>query len=138
MLKKYFPKLNFYLALWVLLISGSAHAGETINVAAASNLTYVMPEIIDAFEEEHKDLKVLLSLASTGSLYAQIKNGAPYDIFLSADTEHPQLLADAGLIKGQSFTYARGGLVLWSAKKRSLVEGLFVLSSPNIKSKWQC
>jgi molybdate transport system substrate-binding protein len=92
-----------------------------------------MPEIINAFEEEHKDLKVLLSLASTGSLYAQIKNGAPYDVFLSADMEHPKLLSGSGLTYGQPFNYARGALVLWSAKKRNLVEGLFVLSSPRIK-----
>lgn len=132
-MKKYFSRLNLYFALCSLFIPGSAHAVETINVAAASNLTYVMSELIEAFENKHKDIKLRLSLASTGSIYAQIKNGAPYDIFLSADMEHPQLLADAGLTDGQPFTYAEGGLVLWSAKKRSLVEGLFVLSSPNIK-----
>jgi len=131
--KEWFFKLSSSVALWLIILTGTAYAAETINIAASSNLTYVMPELIEAFEAEHKGLKVLLSLASTGSLYAQIKNGAPYDVFLSADMEHPQLLADAGLTDGQPFTYARGALVLWSAKKRSLVEGLFVLSSPNIK-----
>ena len=121
------------MSLWLITLTGVAHSSTTLNVAAASNLTYVMPEIIKSFEERHKDIKVRLSLASTGNIYSQIKNGAPFDIFLSADGLRPDLLFKAGMTVGEPFTYARGGLVLWSDKKMSFVEGLFVLSSPGIK-----
>lgn len=120
--------------LCVAALPSLAVAGQdTLNIAAASNLTYVIPDIIKSFEDSHKDIKVRLSLASTGNIYSQIKNGAPFDIFLSADSLRPDLLFNAGMTMGKPFTYAKGGLVLWSDKKMSFVEGLFVLSSPKIK-----
>jgi molybdate transport system substrate-binding protein len=123
-----------FMSLCLMIFSGTAHSGQQLlNIAAASNLTYVMPVIIEAFEAGNKDVKVRVSLASTGNLYSQIKNGAPFDIFLSADRERPDLLYKAGLTMGEPFNYARGGVLLWSAEKMAMVEGLFVLSSPNIK-----
>ncbi|MDT8317370.1 MAG: molybdate ABC transporter substrate-binding protein [bacterium] len=133
-LKEWLSKLSFYVALCLAALPSLAVAGQDVlSVAAASNLTYVMPAIIKKFEGRHKDIKVRLSLASTGNIYSQIKNGAPFDIFLSADRERPDLLFDAGMTRGEPFTYASGGLVLWSDKEISFVEGLFVLSSPMIK-----
>lgn len=106
---------------------------NTLNIAAASNLTYVMPEIVEAFENKYGDIKVRLSIASTGNLYSQIKNGAPYDIFLAADEKRPSLLYKSGLTDGKPFTYAKGHLVLWSSKKVNLVEGVYALSSAGFK-----
>lgn len=122
-----------FMSLWLIALTGTAYSATTLNIAAASNLTYVMPGLIKDFEDQHKDIKVRLSLASTGNIYSQIRNGAPFDIFLSADSLRPDLLFNAGMTMGEPFTYARGGVVLWSDKKMSLVEGLFVLSSPQIK-----
>jgi len=126
-------KLCTSVPLWLITLTGTAQSATTLNIAAASNLTYVMPDIVKSFEERHEDIKVRLSLASTGNIYSQIKNGAPYDIFLSADSLRPELLFKDGMTVGEPFIYAKGGLVLWSDKKMSFVEGLFLLSSPNIK-----
>jgi len=127
-------KLCLTLSLCLFFFPSATGATEkTLNIAAASNLTYVMPEILKAFEETHEGIKTKLSLASTGSIYSQISNGAPYDVFLSADKLRPSLLYKDGNTIGKPFTYATGKLVLWTAKKMTLVEGLFVLSSPKVK-----
>lgn len=92
-----------------------AQAG-VVRVAVAANFTTAMKEIAGAFEHHTGD-RVLLSFGSTGSLYAQIRHGAPYDVFLAADERRPRLLEQAGVaVKGSRFTYAVGRLVLWSAK----------------------
>ena len=122
-----------FMSLWLTTLTGTANSATILNIAAASNLTYVMPALIKSFEDRHKDIKVRLSLASTGNIFSQIKNGAPFDVFLSADSLRPDLLFDAGMTIGGPFTYATGRLVLWSDKKMNFVEGLFVLSSPKIK-----
>ncbi len=119
--------------LWLAILTSTAYSAETLNIAAASNLTYVMPKIIEAFEAGNSSVKVRLSLASTGNLYAQIKNGAPFDLYLAADEKRPALLYQSGMTEGEPFVYAEGRLVLWSNKKLNLVEGLYVLSSPKIK-----
>ena len=131
--KEWFYKLCVSVPLWFLVLTGTAYAAEQLNIAAASNLTYVMPEVVKSFEKKHRNIRVRLSLSSTGNLYSQIKNGAPFDIFLAADELRPRLLHSEGLTEGAPFAYAKGGLVLWSSGKLNLVEGLFVLSSPRIK-----
>ncbi|MDH3973480.1 MAG: molybdate ABC transporter substrate-binding protein [Deltaproteobacteria bacterium] len=131
---KYLHKLCLTLSLSLALFISTAEGAEkTLNIAAASNLTYVMPEIVKVFEKTHKGIKTKLSLASSGSIYSQIINGAPYDVFLSADELRPSLLYKEGKTIGKPFTYATGKLVLWTGKKMTLVEGLFVLSSPKVK-----
>lgn len=122
------------MSLWLTFTCAAADAGQSIlNIAAASNLTYVMPEIIEAFEKGHNSVRVRLSLSSTGSLYTQIRNGAPYDIYLAADEKMPALLYKDGLAEGEPFTYARGSLVLWSSRKTNFVEGVYALSSAVFK-----
>jgi len=113
---------------------GIVHAsGAVLNIAAAANLTYVMPEIIKAFESEHNGITVRLSLSSTGALYSQIRNGAPYDIFLAADEERPALLYDEGFTDGEAFIYATGSIVLVSSKNIDPGNGLKALLSPEFR-----
>ncbi len=127
-------KLCAFVPLWLMLFPGITLSGQqTLNIAAASNLTRVMPELIKAFEEENEDIRVRLSLASTGNIYTQIKNGAPFDLFLAADEARPALLQREGHTRGEPFVYARGNLVLWSSEKVIFVEGVFALSSPRYK-----
>jgi len=97
------------------LMSWSAHAGE-VSVAVAANFSAPMERIAALFQQDSgHTLKV--SFGSSGKFYAQIKAGAPFDVFLSADEKNPQLLEDGGLAaKGSRFVYALGKLVLWSAK----------------------
>ena len=128
-----FKTLPAAMTLWLVFSSGTTYAADTLTIAAASNLTYVMPSLVEAFEASNKDLKVRASLSSTGNLYSQIRNGAPFDLFLAADEERPKRLFAEGFTEGEPFTYAIGGLVLWSREKLNVVEGLYLLSSPEIK-----
>ncbi|HIC47262.1 MAG TPA: molybdate ABC transporter substrate-binding protein [Methylophaga aminisulfidivorans] len=89
---------------------------QTVMVAVAANFTEPMQEIAAAFDKETGN-NTVLSFASSGKFFAQIKNGAPFDVFLSADTAKPLALEEAELsVQGSRFTYAQGGLILWSPK----------------------
>lgn len=102
--------------LFTIVVCGCATA-EEIQVAVASNFKDPMRPIIRNFEAKTNH-KVILIIGSTGKLYAQIKNGAPFDIFFAADVERPKLLEQEGLAApGTRVTYAYGKLVLWSLNK---------------------
>ncbi|TLS65466.1 molybdate ABC transporter substrate-binding protein [Mariprofundus erugo] len=105
------------LLLLLSLIVGvmPAMAGE-VSVAVAANFTNAMHELAPLFEKATgHTLKV--SFGSTGKLYAQIENSAPFEVFLAADTKRPEKAEAAGLaVPGSRFTYASGKLAMWSAK----------------------
>ncbi len=104
--------------LVILLFKGVTVAvpAEEAKIAVASNFAMPMRAILEEFHQE-TDHQILLSLGSTGKLYAQILQGAPFDAFFAADQERPRRLEMAGRIVPQSrFTYARGQLVLWSPR----------------------
>lgn len=100
----------------LLLVAGFAGTagGEPLTVAVASNFALPAEALADRFTAETGHA-VTLSTSSTGKLYAQIVNGAPFDLFLAADSRRPQLLEASGLaVPGTRFTYAVGALVVWS------------------------
>lgn len=99
--------------LFVTPLSGIAQ--DKLSVAVAANFISAFKEMASDFEEK-AGIKVEGTFSSTGSLYSQIKNGAPYDVFLSADMERPDILQKDGWTEG-SFIYARGKVILWSANK---------------------
>lgn len=89
-------------------------SAAVVHAAVAANFTATMKKIALHYERDTGN-KVLLSFGSTGSLYAQIRNGAPFDVFLAADRRRPKLLEAAGMtVPGSRFSYAIGRLVLWS------------------------
>jgi molybdate transport system substrate-binding protein len=89
-----------------------ARAGE-ILVAAASDLTFVMPEIAARFQQRTGS-RVRISFGSSGNFFAQIENGAPFDVFFSADIDYPRRLDAAGLAQPSTLRpFAYGRLVLW-------------------------
>jgi molybdate transport system substrate-binding protein len=92
-----------------------AAAGEDyVTVAVASNFGATARELVARFEQD-TDYEIRITMASTGKLYAQIVNGAPFDVLLAADVERPRRLEALGVgVAGTRFTYARGMLVLWS------------------------
>ena len=103
---------NWLLCL-LLLLPMPLHA-ETIRVAVASNFSHAMQAISDQFEQQTGH-SVDLIFGSTGKIYAQILNGAPFDAFFAADTERPERLESEKRIQpGSRFSYALGQLVLWS------------------------
>lgn len=105
--------MKHLLLAWLIFSSGFTFADE-VRVAVAANFTAPM-KIIAADFEKDTGHKAVLAFGGTGQLYAQIRNGAPYDILLSADDTTPAKLEKAGLgVPGSRFTYAIGKLVLWS------------------------
>ncbi|VWX55701.1 Molybdate-binding protein ModA [Burkholderiales bacterium 8X] len=104
-----------------------------VRVAVAANFAQPMKAIADAFERQTGH-KVLQSAGATGKLFAQINEGAPFDLFLSADAEAPQKLEQLGRIAaGSRFTYAVGTLVLWSAMPNMVFAGGEILKSKDIE-----
>lgn len=105
----------FSVTLLCAAMSVSSAYAEKINIAAASNFTAPMKAIIKQFEKtSHHQIKV--SFGSSGKIYAQIKHGAPYALFFSADKKKPLALEKEGLVSdGSRFTYAIGALALWSS-----------------------
>ena len=102
------------LMAWVAWVGVSAVAAAEVRVAVASNFAAPMQRLAAAFEQDSGH-RVRLSVGSTGALYAQIRNGAPFDVLLAADDETPQNIEREGLgVAGSRITYAIGRLVLWS------------------------
>lgn len=99
-----------------LLCLSSTHAwGDTVKVAVASNFRPTLEKLAQPFESRHGH-RLRISAAATGVLYQQIRHGADFHVFLAADSEHPQKLADEGRAAGEPFTYALGRLALAGAK----------------------
>ena len=111
-MKKHFFVLMLILTAF-LTIPFSVLAQDKISIAVAANFISTFKEIAAEFEDK-TGVKVEATYASTGSFYNQIKNGAPYDVFLSADEQRPDLLQKEGWTEG-TFIYARGKVILWSA-----------------------
>jgi molybdate transport system substrate-binding protein len=94
----------------------SAQTHPTLTVAAASDLQAALPEMINTFERE-SNATVTVSFGSSGNFFAQIQNGAPYDVYLSADIDYPRRLVASGHADASSlYQYATGRLALWTRK----------------------
>lgn len=97
----------------IMATAATSSAGE-IRVAVSSNFAGAITALADQFEEKSGN-KIILIFGSTGKHYAQIKNGAPFEVFFAADADRPEKLEKEGLaVPGTRFTYALGKLVLWS------------------------
>ncbi|BCO25886.1 molybdate-binding protein ModA [Rhodoferax lithotrophicus] len=103
--------------LLVALVATVSNAqADEISVAVAANFTAPMKQIAEVFEKETGH-KIQAAFGATGKFYAQIKNGAPFDVLLAADDETPtKLVKENAAVAGSQFTYAMGKLVLWSVK----------------------
>jgi molybdate transport system substrate-binding protein len=102
--------------LFLATLFVTAANADEVQVAVAANFTAPMQKIAAEFEKDTGH-KVVPSFGSTGKFYAQIKNGAPFEVLLAADDETPaKLIAENAGVAGSQFTYAIGKLVLWSAK----------------------
>ncbi|HOG17955.1 MAG: Molybdate-binding periplasmic protein precursor [Syntrophaceae bacterium PtaU1.Bin231] len=106
---------SIIVALWFLMSALPAVAQESLHVGVAANFIQPFKEIAASFEQS-TGIKVTSAFTSSGSLYSQAASGAPYDLILSADEERPQMLCDKGFC-GTPFVYAKGAVVLFSAKK---------------------
>lgn len=106
--------LSLLLCLLSLLLVAPSLYAEQIRVAVASNFVVALKAVVKTFEQSSGHQVVLIS-GSTGKLYAQIKQGAPFDLFFAADRKRPERLEkEAVALVGSRFTYAAGRVVLWS------------------------
>lgn len=122
------PPIRPVLIAVSLLASGSVSAAEA-QIAVAGNFAAPMKAIIANFKQDSGHT-VKASYGSTGKLYAQIKNGAPFEALLAADQERPQRLEEEGLgVPGSRYTYSIGALVLWSADANKVEDGAALLES---------
>lgn len=102
------------LIISVLVLATPAHA-EKITIAAAADLKFAMDEIVASFKQTNAEDDVEVIYGSSGKFHTQIRQGAPYDLYFSADIAFPRALAQAGLAASEVKPYAFGRIVLWSA-----------------------
>ena len=127
-------RVIFALCLF-LVASVSVATAEEITIAAASDLNFAFREIATEYEHTTGN-HVRLTLGSSGNFFAQIQNGAPFDLYFSADISYPKKLEEAGLaVLGSLYPYAIGRIVLWTGNEShlDLSKGLEILREPTIK-----
>ncbi|MEO6320421.1 MAG: molybdate ABC transporter substrate-binding protein [Polaromonas sp.] len=124
-------RLHALLLACSLLFAASAHA-EKITVAAAADLKFAMDEIVTAFKQANAGGEVDVIYGSSGKFHTQIQQGAPYDLYFSADIAFPRELVKAGFAASQAKPYAFGRIVLWSASQDASKMTLASLTDPKI------
>ncbi len=117
--------------LGLMVLCSSIFAGE-ITVAAAANVTYALNKLVKEFNKTNPDTKVQIILGSSGKLVSQIENGAPFDIFMSADMKFPQALFDKKLTKTTPVIYAQGALAMLSSKELDYSKGINIVNDSSI------
>ena len=123
------------IAVLAWLVSAAAAPAQTLSIAAASDLQAVLPTLVQRFESQ-SGIGARLTFGSSGNFFSQIQNGAPFDLFLSADVEYPRQLVSANLALGDTlYEYASGRLVLWTRKDSGIdvQQGLRVLTDPHVR-----
>jgi molybdate transport system substrate-binding protein len=128
------PGIVAGLFLTFFLFQASGALADELRVAVASNFLLPVKELSREFKKSTGNKVVVIS-ASTGKLYAQIKQGAPFDVLLAADSLRPELLEKEGIgVSGSRFTYAVGRLALWSADTTLFLKNdLQVLNQNNFR-----
>jgi molybdate transport system substrate-binding protein len=128
--------MRIRLAICAIVLALSAHfcAAQEITVAAAADLQFAMQDIAAQYQKQ-TGRTVKMIYGSSGNFFQQIQNGAPFDMFFSANLDYPRKLESAGQIApGSFYQYARGRIVLWvmNSSKLNLRAGLTALTSPEV------
>ncbi len=111
---------SLFLSLFLLNSCGESST-DRLTIATAANLQYVMPHLVKAFEEE-TGIAANYIVGSSGKLTAQIQQGAPFDLFISADLKYPEVIYREGLSTAAPEIYAYGQLILWSTRAKDTLE----------------
>jgi molybdate transport system substrate-binding protein len=128
-------KTRIALFFGFFLAAVSFCSAQELSVAAAADLQFAFQDVATHFEKDTGH-RVQLVFGSSGNFYTQLQNGAPFDLFFSADLDYPKKLEAAGLTEpGTLYEYATGRLVLWVPKesKLDLSQGLAALMDPKVK-----
>ena len=119
------------LFLGLILLCSSLFAG-TVNIAVAANVSYAIEELIKEFNKSNPDTKIQVTLGSSGKLVAQIKNGAPFNIFMSANMNFPKALYDEKIAITEPIIYAEGALAMFSSKELDFSKGIDLIKDSSI------
>jgi molybdate transport system substrate-binding protein len=127
--------VRILLVFLAVLIRTPLHAAEPLAIAAASDLVYCLEEVNKTLAKTHPEVVINVTTGSSGNFFAQIKNGAPFDLFLSADVQYPRDLIKAGLADEKSLTiYAVGRIALWTTKADvDVSKGLSVITTDAVR-----
>jgi len=110
-------------------------ARTELSIAAAADLRFALDDLVKQFEQKNPAVKINVTYGSSGNFFAQFQNGAPFDLFFSADVAYPRKLAEKGLGVDDVFLYATGRIVLWAPKNSPLdldKLGIKVLLEPSV------
>lgn len=129
---KVFGRRSACLILALLVFSGCSKPNKNLVVATAASVQYVMKELIEEFQKEY-GIPTEMVVGSSGKLTAQIREGAPFDVFVSADTKYPQEIHRNGGGEGTPKVYALGALIVWSADSSLNLAGSDFLLNPSLK-----
>jgi len=117
--------------------ASSTPAAATVTVAAAADLKFAMDDLVVQFAKPHPTITVTVTYGSSGNFFSQLSNGAPFDLFLSADADFPRQLATAGhTLPDSEFLYAVGRIVLWVPQASPLDvqrHGMGALKDPSVR-----
>ena len=105
----------------------------TINIAVAANVSYAINDLIAEFNKTNPDTKVEVVLGSSGKFTTQIQNGAPFDIFMSADMKFPETLEKENLTTTKPVIYAQGSLAMLSAKPLDFSKSIALVANKSIE-----
>lgn len=123
--------IKLLLVVCSLLVTSTAQA-EKITIAAAADVKYAMDEIVAHFKKSHPGNEVNVVYGSSGKFHTQIQQGAPYDLFFSADIVYPRELVKQGFAASDAKPYAFGRIVLWSSSMDATKMTLASLADPKI------
>ncbi|MCK5111122.1 MAG: molybdate ABC transporter substrate-binding protein [Arcobacteraceae bacterium] len=115
-----------------LFVCSSLFAG-TINIAVAANVSYAIDDLKKEFKKLYPDINVRVILGGSGKLTAQIKNGAPYQLFMSANMKYPNALYKDNIAITKPLVYAQGSLAYLSTKKQDFSKGIKLIKSSKIR-----
>ena len=116
-----------------LLFAAATLAAGEINIAVAANVSYAIEELKAEFAKVSPETKVQVTLGSSGKLTAQIKNGAPYGLFMAANMKYPEALHADGIAVTEPVVYAQGALAYLSAKPTDFSRGIALIAEDSIK-----
>ncbi len=118
--------------LFLLLFLAVFASASQIKVAVAANVSFAIHDLISAFHVRYPNVKVSVILGGSGKLNTQIKEGAPFDLFMSANMRYPQNLFDNHLALAPAKVYAQGSLAIFSVKKRDFSRGIDIAQDKTI------
>lgn len=126
-------KIKLFSLIILLLAASSVSAQQKATIVVAANMKTAMDSILKVYKIKNPNDEIQVTYGASGKFYEQISNGAPFDLFFSADMNYPKLLKDSGAAISPVKLYAIGRLAIWSKKIDPSIEKMNSLLNPKVK-----